>query len=44
MRDKGENKGDRMGVFVLEWDQGPSLDREETDMAHRKMVIYKKSI
>lgn len=25
-------------VFALEWEKGPPLDREETKVAHRKMV------
>lgn len=38
--DKGEgdgNKGEGGGIFVLE-DKELPLDREETDMAHRKMM------
>lgn len=28
-------------VFVPKWDKELSLDREETNMAHRQMVVYK---
>ena len=28
-------------VFVLEWNKGLPLNREETDVAHRQMVVYK---
>ena len=44
MEDEGEgegNKGEGEGIFVLVWDKGLPLDREETDVAHRKMVVYK---
>lgn len=34
-----EGKGE--GVFVPEGDKELPLDREETDVAHRKMPIYK---
>ena len=34
------NEGEGGGIFVLE-DKGLSLDREETGVAHRKMVVYK---
>lgn len=40
MRKKG-NKGVGGGVFVPGWDKGLSLDREETDRTHRKMVVCK---
>lgn len=29
------------GIFVLVWDKGLPLDREETDVAHRQMAVYK---
>lgn len=35
------NKGEGAGIFVPEEDKGRPLDREETDMAHGKMVVYK---
>lgn len=34
-----KNKGERAGTFVMKWDKG--LDRGETDVAHRKMAVYK---
>lgn len=42
IEDKGEgegNKAEGKGVFVP--DKGLPLGREETDTAHKKMVIYK---
>jgi hypothetical protein len=27
-------------VIFSEWDKGLPLDREETDVAHRKMMVY----
>ena len=44
IEDEGEgegNKGEGRRVFVLEWDKGLPLDREETDVAHRQMAVYK---
>jgi hypothetical protein len=42
MRKKGEgNKGEGKEVFVLEV-KGLPLDREETDLAYRKMTVYKR--
>jgi hypothetical protein len=41
VEDEGEgegNKGEGRRVFVLEWDKGLPLDREETDV---KMLVYK---
>jgi hypothetical protein len=35
-----EEGGEEEGVFVP-WDKGLSVDREETDMAHTNMVVYK---
>lgn len=43
IEDGGEregNKGEGEKLFVLEWDEGQPLDREETDVAHRQMVVY----
>ena len=42
--DEGEGEGKKeegRRVFVLEGDKGLSLDRGETDVAHRKMAVYK---
>jgi hypothetical protein len=36
-----ENKVEGAGIFVLDWDTGLPLDREETDVAHRQMAVYK---
>ena len=39
-----EGDGEReqgIGLLVLEGDKGLPLDREETDVAHRKMAVYK---
>jgi hypothetical protein len=33
------NKGVTEVIFS-EWDKGLPLDREETDVAHRKMMVY----
>ena len=41
--DEGEGEGNKRkeaGVFIPE-DKGLPLDGEETDMAHRKMAVYK---
>ena len=40
MREKWKVTGRRAGVFVSEG-EGLPLDREETDVAHRQMVVYK---
>ena len=36
-----ERKGKGEGVVVVLEHKGLPLDREETDVAHRKMVVYK---
>jgi hypothetical protein len=44
MRDKGREQGRGGGYLSLGWsggDKGQPPDREETDLAHRKMVVYK---
>ena len=43
---RGEKGAKREGkkLFVTEWDKGLLLDREETDMAHRQMTIYKETM
>ena len=40
---KGEegNKGKGTGAFVPEWDKELPLDREETDVAHKQVAVYK---
>lgn len=35
------NKGQVAGVSVLEGDKGRPLNREETDVVHRKMEVCK---
>lgn len=40
IRGWGEGKGNEREVFVPE-DTGLSQGRKETDLAHRKMVVYK---
>ena len=41
-REGGEGKeGEGTELFVLERDKGQPLDREETDVDHRKMAVYK---
>ena len=41
-RDKdGRWRTEGKGIFVLEGNTGLPLDREETDMTHRQMVVYK---
>ena len=52
-RDKGQRQENRVrgrrrreqregtGMFVPEWDKELPLDREEADLAHRQMAIYK---
>lgn len=35
------NKGEGTGAFVLEGDGGVPLDREKTDMTHRKTAVQK---
>jgi hypothetical protein len=34
-------QGRHGGVFVLEHNKGLPLDREETDVAHRQVALYK---
>lgn len=40
-REGKEDKGEWVGIFVLEWDQGLWIERKETDIAHRKMTVIK---
>lgn len=42
IEDEGEerNKEEGKGTFVLERNTGLHLDREKTEMVHRKMVVY----
>lgn len=49
-RDKGQRQGkrkkekgarERGQKYLSQKDKGLSLDKEETDMAHRKMAVYK---
>ena len=35
------NKGEGREVYVLEGEKGLPQDSEKTDMAHRKMAVYK---
>ena len=35
------NKGEGGKRYLSQWDKGLSLDREETDVAHRQMAVYK---
>ena len=41
-KDEGEGEGNKRGggEFIRGGDKGLPLDREETDVAHRKMVIF----
>lgn len=41
MKEKGKGTTEGGGVFVPEWDKGLLLDREETDVAHRKIAVIK---
>jgi hypothetical protein len=44
MGDRGEgerNKKEEAGILVPKWDKGLLLDKEETDIVHRKMEVYK---
>ena len=38
---KGPGRGGRNIFPKVEQDKGLPLEREKTDMAHRKMVVYK---
>ena len=41
MKETARGTTEAGGVFVPEWDKGLPLDREETDVAHRKMAVIK---
>lgn len=41
MKEKVKEARKGGGVFVPEWDKGLPLDREETNVAHRKMAVIK---
>ena len=41
MKDKGKETREREEGYMSPEDKGLPLDREETDVAHRKMVVYK---
>lgn len=40
-RRRGREQGKEVGIFVLEWEKGLPLDRGDTDVDLRKMVVYK---
>jgi hypothetical protein len=39
--EKGKGIKEKGRGYLSQWDGGLPLDREETDMAYRKMVVYK---
>ena len=41
MREKGKGTNERGQVYLSGRDKELPLDREETDVAHRKMMVYK---
>ena len=40
-REIGKGAREGKGVFIVKGHKGLPLDREETDVAHRQMIIYK---
>ena len=41
MREKEKGTRERRQGYLSQRDKGLPLDREETDMPHRKMAVYK---